>query len=74
MVAAHVLSALSLVATLGWLMPSFPLAFFLAVAQVAVGFLLFHAVNLKPKNPGMIVAFHQCMVLFITVAVVTALR
>lgn len=74
MVAAHVLSALSLLATLGWLMPSFPLAFFLAVAQVAVGFLLFHAVNLKPKNPGMIVAFHQCMVLFITVAVVAALR
>jgi hypothetical protein len=73
-VAAHVLSALSLVAALGWLMPSFPLAFFLAVAQIAVGFLLFHAVNLRPKNPGMVVAFHQCIVLLITVAVVAALR
>ena len=73
-VALHILSALSLVAALGWFMPVFPVAFFAAVAQIAVGFLLFHAVNLKPKNPGMIVAFHQGMVLFITVAVVAALR
>ena len=73
-VALHVVSALSLVAALGWLMPVFPLAFFAAVVQVAVGFLLFHAVNLRPKNPGTIVAFHQCMVLLITVAVVAALR
>lgn len=68
MVAAHLLSALTLIAALGWFMPALPLAFYLAVAQVAVGFLLFHAVNLRPKNPGAIVAFHQCMVLFITVA------
>lgn len=74
MVAAHILSALSLVATLGYLMPAFPLAFYLAVTQVAVGFLLFHAVNLKPKNPGIIVAFHQCMVLSIAVAIVAVLR
>lgn len=74
MVAAHILSALSLVATLGWFMPSFPLAFYLAVAQIAVGFLLFHAVNLKPKNPGLIVAFHQCMALSITIAIVFAIR
>lgn len=73
-VAAHILSALTLVATLGWLMPSFPVAFYLAVAQIAVGFLLFHAVNLKPKSPGLIVAFHQCMVIFITVAIVTMMR
>ena len=73
-VALHILSALSLVAALGWLMPAFPLAFFLAVVQIAVGFLLFQAVNLKPKNPGTIVGFHQCMALFITVAIVAALR
>lgn len=73
-VALHILSALSLVAALGWVMPAFPVAFFLAVTQIAVGFLLFHAVNLKPKNPGTIVAFHQCMVLAITVAVVAALQ
>ena len=73
-VAAHILSALTVVATLGWLMPAYPVAFYLAVAQIAVGFLLFHAVNLKPKNPGLIVAFHQCMVLFITVAIVTMMR
>jgi hypothetical protein len=72
-VAAHILAALSVVATLGWLMPAYPLAFYLAVAQVAVGFLLFNAVNLKPKNPGVIVAFHQCMVLLITVAIVAPL-
>ncbi len=74
MVVAHILSALSLVAILGFLMPAFPLAFYLSVAQVAVGFLLFHAVNLKPKNPGLIVVFHQCMVLSMTVAVVAGLR
>ncbi len=72
-VAAHVLAALSVVATLGWLMPAYPLAFYLAVAQVAVGFLLFHAVNLKPKNPGIIVAFHQCMALLITTAIILSL-
>ncbi len=74
MVALHILSALSLIAALGWFMPAFPLAFYLAVAQVAVGFPLFHAVNFRPKNPGVIVAFHQCMALLISVAIVAALR
>ncbi|MGD0075215.1 MAG: cytochrome C oxidase assembly protein [Candidatus Binataceae bacterium] len=69
-VAAHFLSALSLVATLGWFMPLYPSAFYLSLAQIAVGFILFHAVNLKPKNPGVIVALHQCVVLFIAVAIV----
>ncbi len=73
-VAAHVTAALLLVATLGWLMPAYTVAFYLAVTQVAVGFLLFHAVNLKPKNPGVIVAFHQCMVLLITLAIVLLWR
>ena len=72
-VAAHILAALTVVATLGWLMPTYPVAFYLAVTQVAVGFLLFHAVNLKPKNPGTIVAFHQSMALLITVAIVVSL-
>lgn len=69
---AHLFAALSVVATLGWLMPQFPVAFYLAVAQVSVGFLLFHAVNLRPKNPGILVAFHQGMVLAITLAIVAA--
>ncbi len=72
-VALHIVAALTVVATLGWLMPNYPVAFYLAVTQVAVGFLLFHAVNLKPKNPGTIVAFHQTMVLLITVAIVISL-
>ena len=72
-VALHIVAALTVVATLGWLMPAYPVAFYLAVTQVAVGFLLFHAVNLKPKNPGTIVAFHQSMVLLITVAIVVSL-
>ncbi|MHB1959673.1 MAG: hypothetical protein ACYCO5_11650 [Acidobacteriaceae bacterium] len=72
-VALHIVAALTVVATLGWLMPNYPVAFYLAVAQVAVGFLLFHAVNLKPKNPGTIVAFHQTMALLITVAIVVSL-
>ena len=68
----HLFAALSVVATLGWLMPTFPVAFYLAVAQVSVGFLLFHAVNLKPKSPGMLVAFHQAMALSIALAIVAA--
>jgi hypothetical protein len=68
----HLLSSLAVVATLGWLMPGYPVAFALAVAQVSVGFLLFHAVNLKPKNPGILVAFHQGMALAIAVAIVAA--
>ncbi len=72
--ALHILSALAVVGTLGWLMPAYPVAFYLAVAQIAVGILLFQAVNLKPKNPGIIVAFHQGMVLAITVAIVAGIR
>jgi len=72
-VATHILAALTVVATLGWLMPAYPVAFYLAVTQVAVGFLLFNAVNLKPKNPGTIVAFHQSVALLITVAIVVPL-
>lgn len=68
----HVGSALGVVATLGWLMPAYPLAFYLAVSQVLVGFLLFHAVNLRPKEPGVLVALHQGMVLGITLAIVSA--
>ncbi len=72
-VAAHILAALTIVATLGWFMPAYPVAFYMAIAQIAVGFLLFQAINLKPKNPGTIVAFHQSMVLLITVAIVVSL-
>lgn len=71
-VVLHIVSALSVVATLGWLMPSYPMAFYISVAQFLVGFLLFHSVNLRPKAPGIMVAFHQGMVLAITVAIVTA--
>ena len=35
-----------------------------------MGFLLFHAVNLKPKSPGILVAIHQGVALAITVAIV----
>ncbi|MEL5849099.1 MAG: cytochrome C oxidase assembly protein [Candidatus Igneacidithiobacillus chanchocoensis] len=73
-VAAHVSAALLLVATLGWMMPAYPVAFYLAVLQVAVGFLLFHAVNLKPKDPGIMVAFHQGMVLSMSLAIVLVWR
>ena len=73
-IAAHVSAALLLVATLGWMMPTYPIAFYLAVTQVAVGFLLFHAVNLKPKDPGVLVAFHQSMVLLMCLAIVLQWR
>ena len=73
-IAAHISAALLLVATLGWMMPAYPVAFYLAVTQVAVGFLLFHAVNLKPKDPGVMVAFHQFMVLLMCLAIVLQWR
>lgn len=68
----HLFAALMVVAALGRAMPDYPLAFYLAVAQVVVGFLLFHAVNLKPRTPGVLVAIHQSVVLAITVAIVAA--
>ena len=66
----HIAAALLVIATLGWLMPLYPIAFYLSVAQVAVGFFLFHAVNLRPKAPGAVVAFHQTMVLLMTAAII----
>ncbi|WP_455380437.1 cytochrome C oxidase assembly protein [Acidihalobacter prosperus] len=66
----HGFAALLVLGTLGWLSPIYPVAFGLAIFQAAVGFFLFHAVNLKPKSPGAIVAFHQLMVLLITSAIV----
>ncbi|HMU27613.1 MAG TPA: hypothetical protein PLB47_11350 [Solirubrobacterales bacterium] len=68
----HLFAALMAVAALGSTMPDYPVAFYLAVAQVVVGFLLFHAVNLKPRTPGVLVAVHQSVVLAITVAIVAA--
>ncbi|HYW04538.1 MAG TPA: cytochrome C oxidase assembly protein [Gammaproteobacteria bacterium] len=67
---AHGASALLVIGTLGWFMPAYPVAFALALTQAAVGFFLFHAVNLRPRAPGTIVAFHQAMVLLITTAIV----
>lgn len=66
----HVGTALAVVGTLGWQMPEYEVAFYLAVAQVLVGFLLFHSVNLRPKSPGILVAFHQAMVLSISIAII----
>ncbi|MEJ2060235.1 MAG: cytochrome C oxidase assembly protein, partial [Gammaproteobacteria bacterium] len=48
----HGLAALGVVGTLGWLSAAYPVAFGLVLVQAAVGFFLFHAVNLKPKSPG----------------------
>ena len=66
----HGLAALLVVGTLGWLSAAYPVAFALALAQAAVGFFLFHGVNLKPRSPGALVPFHQAMALLITSAVV----
>ncbi len=66
----HGAAALLVVGTLGWLSAAYPVAFGLALAQAAVGFFLFHAVNLEPRSPGAIVAFHQAMALLITSAIV----
>ncbi|APZ42837.1 cytochrome C oxidase assembly protein [Acidihalobacter ferrooxydans] len=66
----HGLAALIVIGTLGWFSPFYPVAFALALLQAAVGFFLFHAVNLKPKSPGVMVVFHQVMALLITSGVV----
>lgn len=70
----HGFAAMLVLGTLGWLSSAYPVAFGLAIFQAAVGFFLFHAVNLKPKNPGAVVAFHQMMVLLITSAIVLQWR
>lgn len=54
----------------GALIPNYSVAFYAAVAQTAIGFLLLHAVNPKPKDPGIVVAFHQGIVLKINLAIV----
>lgn len=66
----HGAAGLLVIAILGWFMPTYPVAFALALTQAAVGFFLFQAVNLQPKAPGAIVVFHQTMALLITTAVV----
>ena len=66
----HGIAALLVIGTLGWYSAIYPLAFGLALLQAAVGFFLFHAVNLKPKTPGVMVVFHQMMALLITTATV----
>jgi hypothetical protein len=58
------------IGTLGWMEALYPVAFVLALVQAAVGFFVFHAVNLKPRHPGALVVFHQAMVLLITSAIV----
>lgn len=70
MFVVHGFAALLVIGTLGWLSPVYPVAFAFALLQAAVGFFLFHAVNLRPKSPGAIVAFHQVMALLITTAIV----
>lgn len=70
----HGLSALAVFATLGWLSVAYPVAFGLALLQAAVGFFLFHAVNLTPKSPGVMVVFHQLMAVLITCAVLLQWR
>lgn len=66
----HGIVALLLVATLGWYMPTYSVAFALVLLQLVVGFTVFQSVNLKPKTPGPIVGFHQIMALLITTAIV----
>lgn len=66
----HGLAALLVVWTLGWMQQVYPVAFVLALTQLAAGFFLFHAVNLRPRHPGVLVVFHQGFVLLITCAIV----
>lgn len=72
--ALHGVAGMLVVGTLGWYMPTYPVAFVLVMIQLLVGFGVFQAVNLKPKAPGAIVAFHQIMALLITTAVVMQWR
>lgn len=68
----HFIAALALVGLLADRYDTYAVALYLVLGQIFIGFLLFHAVNLKPKAPGLSVAFHQAMVLAITTAIVAA--
>lgn len=70
----HGLAALLVIGTLGWMEALYPVAFVLALLQAGVGFFVFHAVNLKPRHPGVMVVFHQTMVLLIASAIVLQWR
>ncbi len=72
--ALHYLTGLLLLLTLGYYARFYSGAFILALAQFVFGFMLFHAVNAKPKRPGILVAFHQVMALLILLAIVYAWR
>lgn len=66
----HGIAALMVVGTLGWYVQDYTAAFLLVLVQLGVGFVVFQAVNLKPRIPGAMVAFHQIMALLITTAIV----
>lgn len=70
----HGLAGLLFLFTLALYARVYTAALILALVQFIVGFALFHAVNAKPKRPGILVAFHQGMALLILLAVVFAWR
>lgn len=72
--ALHYLAGLLFLLTLAFYVHAYSAALILALTQFAVGFVLFHAVNEKPRCPGILVAFHQGMALLILLALVYAWR
>jgi len=72
--ALHYLAGLLFLLTLAVNARLYTGALIIALAQFVVGFILFHAVNDKPKRPGIVVAFHQGTAILILLAIVYAWR
>ncbi len=70
----HYLAGLLFLLTLAVYVRAYSAALILALTQFIIGFALFHAVNDKPKHPGILVVFHQGMALFILLALVYTWR
>ncbi len=72
--ALHYLAGLLFLLTLAMNARTYTAALIIALAQFVVGFVLFHAVNAKPKRPGIVVAFHQGTAILILLAIVYVWR
>lgn len=65
----HGLAALLLILTLAFYVEEYTAAFFGALTQVGVGFLVYEAVNNSASKPGFLVPIHQAITVFVAASI-----
>jgi len=70
----HGLSVLLFLLTLAYFMPVYNVAFLLALGQLALGFLIYQAVNAQPERPGFLVPLHQLLAVGIVLGLLLGWR